>query len=76
MWIFKTRKFASNEQVIHKIKVNFVRERFSACQNQRLTRFLFINDCDEKAPFYLHERYFLVSYENIKMEERKKAQFF
>jgi len=37
--------------VIRKTKVNFVRERFSAYQNRRLTRFLFINDCDEKAPF-------------------------
>jgi len=49
MYIFKTLKFASNEQVIRKTKVNFVRERFSACQSRKLTRFLFINDFDEKA---------------------------
>jgi hypothetical protein len=36
-------------RVIRKTKVNFVRERFSAYQNRRLTRLLFINDCDEKA---------------------------
>jgi hypothetical protein len=30
MWIFKTLKFASSEQVVHKINVHFVRERFSA----------------------------------------------
>ncbi len=46
---FKKPKFALNEWVIGKIKVNFVRERFSACQSSKLTRFLFINDCDEKA---------------------------
>ena len=43
--------------------------------HRSLTRFLFINDCDEKATFYLYGRCFFVSYKNIKMEERKKAQF-
>ena len=51
--------------VIRKTKVNFVRERFSAYQNRRLTRFLFINDCDEKASFHLEDAFF-VSYKNIK----------
>jgi hypothetical protein len=51
MTLFLSAEICIEWAVIRKTKVNFVRERFSACQNRRLIKFLFINDCDEKASF-------------------------
>jgi len=58
MTLFLGAEICIEWAVIRKTKANFLRERFSAYQSRRLTRLLFINNCDEKASFLIGRCFF------------------